>query len=169
MAYVPEETGCEVTFLGSIGVGQCDFEKLIRHLHSKAPHLRFVYEAGPCGYWLYRYLQKLGEECLVVASLASLIPRRPGDRVKTDRRDAQQLARLLRSGDLNPVYVPSLADESIRDLCRLREERMNDLPILPPLWEERPYRCIKSGTMQPSSGISGSRGTHHASGDSRSV
>ncbi len=125
VAYAPEASGSEIIFLGPIGVSQCDIDKLIRQLHSKAPRLRFVYEAGPCGYWLYRKLQKLGEECLVVAP--SLIPRRPGDRVKTDRRDAQQLARLLRSGDLNPVYVPSLADESIRDLCRLREERMNDL------------------------------------------
>ena len=80
VAYAPEVTGSEVTFLGPIGVGQCDIEKLIRQLHSKAPQLRFVYEAGPCGYWLYRYLQKLGEKCLVVAP--SLIPRRPGDRVK---------------------------------------------------------------------------------------
>ena len=125
VAYAPEVSGSEVIFLGPIGVRQCDIEKVIRQLHSKAPRLRFVYEAGPCGYWLYRYLQKLGEECLVVAP--SLIPRRSGDRVKTDRRDAEQLARLLRSGDLNPVYVPGLADESIRDLCRLREDRMNDL------------------------------------------
>ena len=57
----------------------------------------------------------------------SLIPRKPGDRVKTDRRDAVQLARLMRSGDLNPVYVPSLEDESIRDLCRAREDVMCDL------------------------------------------
>ncbi len=121
VAYAPEAQGSEVIFLGPIGTRQCDIDKLIRQLHSKAPRLRFVYEAGPCGYWLYRYLQKKGQECMVVAP--SLIPRRPGDRVKTDRRDALQLARLLRSGDLNPVYVPSLEDESIRDLCRLREDR----------------------------------------------
>lgn len=125
VAYAPDAQGSEVIFLGPIGTLKGDVDKLVRQLHSKAPQLRFVYEAGPCGYWLYRYLQKKGQECMVVAP--SLIPRKPGDRVKTDRRDAQQLARLLRSGDLNPVYVPSVEDESIRDLCRLREDVVNDL------------------------------------------
>jgi transposase len=125
VAYAPDERGAEVVFLGPIGTRQCDIDKLLRQLHSKAPRLLFVYEAGPCGYWLYRYLKKKGQDCIVVAP--SLIPRRPGDRVKTDRRDAVQLARLMRSGDLNPVYVPSLEDESIRDLCRAREDTMGDL------------------------------------------
>ena len=125
VAYAPDERGAEVIFLGPIGTRQCDIDKLIRQLQSKAPRLLFVYEAGPCGYWLYRYLKKKGQDCIVVAP--SLIPRKPGDRVKTDRRDAVQLARLMRSGDLNPVYVPSLEDESIRDLCRAREDLMGDL------------------------------------------
>ena len=125
VAYAPDERGAEVVFLGPIGTRQCDIDKLVRQFHSKAPCLLFVYEAGPCGYWLYRYLKKKGENCIVVAP--SLIPRKPGDRVKTDRRDAVQLARLMRSGDLNPVYVPSLEDESIRDLCRAREDSMSDL------------------------------------------
>jgi transposase len=125
VAYVPEEPGTEPIYLGPIGTRQCDIDKMIRQLHGKAPGLRFVYEAGPCGYWLYRYLQKSGLECIVVAP--SLIPRKPGDRVKTDRRDAVQLARLMRSGDLHPIYVPNIGDESIRDLCRLREDMMNDL------------------------------------------
>jgi len=125
VAYAPQERGAEAIFLGPIGTRQCDIERLIRQLHSKAPHLLFLYEAGPCGYWLYRYLQNKGEDCIVVAP--SLIPRKPGDRVKTDRRDAVQLARLMRSGDLNPVYVPSVEDESIRDLCRAREDSMGDL------------------------------------------
>ena len=125
VAYAPDERGAEVIFLGPIGTRQCDIDRLIRQLHSKASRLLFVYEAGPCGYWVYRYLQKKGEDCMVVAP--SLIPRKPGDRVKTDRRDAVQLARLMRSGDLNPVYVPSLEDESIRDLCRAREDLMGDL------------------------------------------
>jgi transposase len=125
VAYAPDERGSEAVFLGPVGTRQCDIDKLIRRLYSKAFRLLFVYEAGPCGYWLYRYLQKKGEDCIVVAP--TLIPRKPGDRVKTDRRDAVQLARLMRSGDLNPVYVPSLEDESIRDLCRAREDSMSDL------------------------------------------
>jgi len=125
VAYAPEVQGSEVVYLGAIGTAQCDIDKLLRRLHAKASRLRLAYEAGPCGFWLYRYLQRKGEDCLVVAP--SMIPRRSGDRVKTDRRDAQQLARLLRSRDLNPIYIPSPDDESIRDLCRLREARMNDL------------------------------------------
>jgi transposase len=106
-------------FVGPIGTRQCDIDKLIRRLHSKAGRLVFAYEAGPCGYVLYRYLTKKGLECQVVAP--SLIPKRPGDKVKTDRRDSVELARLLRSGDLTPVYVPSVEDEAIRDLCRGRD------------------------------------------------
>jgi transposase len=125
VAYVPEEGGAEPTYLGSIGTRQCDIDKMVRQLHSKAAKLAFVYEAGPCGYWLYRFLQKKGLPCMVVAP--SLIPRKSGERVKTDRRDAVQLARLLRSGDLRPVYVPSPEDESVRDICRLREDVLSDL------------------------------------------
>jgi len=77
------------------------------------------------GNGLYRHLTAKGITCLVVAP--SLIHRKPGDRVKTDRRDAVQLARLLRSGDLTPVYVPRIEDEAIRDLSRAREATMSDL------------------------------------------
>jgi transposase len=125
VAYAPNEDGAEPIYLGAIGTRQCDIDKMIRQLRSKASKLHFVYEAGPCGYWLYRALQKKGQECMVVAP--SLIPRRSGDRVKTDRRDALQLARLLRSGDLRSVYVPRPEDESVRDLSRLREETLGDL------------------------------------------
>jgi transposase len=125
VAYAPEERSAEVTFLGPIGTRQADIDKLVRRLQSKAPRLVFAYEAGPCGYPLHRYLTRKGLDCLVVAP--SLIPRKPGDRVKTDRRDALQLARLLRSGDLTPIYVPSVEDEAIRDLCRARENAMRDL------------------------------------------
>jgi transposase len=100
-------------------------DHLIRKLPSKAKHLVFVYEAGPCGYWLYRYLTKKGYDCWVVAP--SLIPKKPGDRVKTDRRDAAQLARLMRWGDLTRVYVPTVEDEAIRDLTRAREDTLCDL------------------------------------------
>jgi transposase len=125
VAYAPEERGAEVVSLGTIGTRQCDIDKLIRKLISKSPNLALVYEAGPCGYWLYRYLTKKGLRCSVVAP--SLIPRKPGDRVKTDRRDAITLARLMRSGDLTSIYVPEIPDEAIRDLSRAREDAMRDL------------------------------------------
>jgi transposase len=115
----------EPVFVGPIGIRECDIDKLVRRLQSKASRLVFAYEAGPCGYVLYRHLTLKGLECLVVAP--SLIPRKAGDRVKTDRRDAMQLARLLRSGDLTPVYVPQVQDEAIRDLSRAREDAVIDL------------------------------------------
>ena len=89
VAYVAQAYGTEVISLGTIGTRQCDIDKLIRQLQSKSKQLVFVYEAGPCGYWLYRYLTKKGYTCWVVAP--SLIPKKAGDRVKTDRRDAMQL------------------------------------------------------------------------------
>jgi transposase len=125
VAYVAQDHGAEVIYLGSIGTRQCDIDQLIRKMQSKAKHLIFVYEAGPCGYWLYRYLSKKDHDCWVVAP--SLIPKKPGDRVKTDRRDAVQLARLARSGDLTTVYVPTVEDEAMRDLTRAREDTISDL------------------------------------------
>jgi transposase len=125
VAYVDKDHGAEVVSLGNIGTRQCDIDQLIRRLQSKSPQLVFVYEAGPCGYWLYRYLTKKGHVCWVVAP--SLIPKKAGDRVKTNRRDAIKLARLMRSGDLTPVYVPAVEDEAIRDLCRAREDAIRDL------------------------------------------
>jgi transposase len=125
VAYVAEEREAEVVFLGTSGTRQCDIDKLIRKLQAKGKRLHLVYEAGPCGYWLYRYLTKKGLECWVVAP--SQIPKKAGDRVKTDRRDAVQLARLLRSGDLTPVYVPAVEDEAIRDVVRAREDALKDL------------------------------------------
>jgi transposase len=125
VAYIAQEHGAEVISLGTIGTRQCDIDHLIRTLQSKAKQLVFVYEAGPCGDWLYRYLRQRGHVCWVVAP--SLIPQKPGDRVKTNRRDAIKLARLMRSGDLTPVYVPKVEDEAIRDLCRAREDAIRDL------------------------------------------
>ena len=75
---------------------------------------------GPCGHGVYRQLRALGHDCTVVAP--SLIPRRPGDRIKTDRRDALSLARLFRNGELTPVWVPDEAQEAMRDLERYRED-----------------------------------------------
>lgn len=125
VAYVAKDHDAEVIYLGSIGTRQADIDQVVRKLQAKAKHLVFGYEAGPCGYWLYRDLTKKGYVCWVVAP--SLIPQKAGDRVKTDRRDAVQLARLMRSGDLTPVYVPTVEDEAIRDLSRAREDAMCDL------------------------------------------
>jgi transposase len=125
VAYAPEDRGAEIVSLGAVGTRQCDIDKLIRKLQSKGAALVFVYEAGPCGYWLYRYLTRRGLSCHVVAP--SLIPRKPGDRVKTDRRDAMALARAMRSGDLTSIYVPDVEDEAVRDLSRGREDAMRDL------------------------------------------
>lgn len=118
------ERGDEPVVVGPIGTRECDIDKMVRRLQSQASRLVFAYEAGPCGYVLYRKLTAMGLECLVVAS--SLIPRKAGDRVKTDRRDAVQLARLLRSGDLTSVYVPKVEDEAMRDLSRAREDAVMD-------------------------------------------
>ncbi|MBI3522350.1 MAG: IS110 family transposase [Chloroflexi bacterium] len=87
--------------------------------------LRVCYEAGPCGYGLQRQLASFGIDCQVIAP--ALIPRRAGDRVKTDRRDALKLARLHRAGELTAVKVPSTEDEAVRDLLRLREDLGEDV------------------------------------------
>jgi transposase len=125
VAYAPDEHGAEGVGLGAIGTRQSDIDKLLRKLQAKGATLVFGYEAGPCGYWLYRYLTRKGLSCHVVAP--SLIPRKPGDRVKTDRRDAIPLARLMRSGDLSSIYVPEPEDEALRDVSRGREAAMQDL------------------------------------------
>jgi transposase len=125
VASVAKAHDAEVIYLGTIGTRQTDIDQLVRKLQAKATHLVFVYEAGPCGYWLSRYLTQKGHVCWVVAP--SLIPKKAGDRVKTDRRDAVQLARLMRSGDLTPVDVPSVEDEALRDLSRAREDAIHDL------------------------------------------
>ena len=113
--------------LGKIATRKLAVRKLVRQLQSKHAKstLYFVYEAGPCGYWLYRLITSLGHECFVVAP--SLIPKKPGDRVKTDKRDSLQLAQLLKNGDAQGIYVPSEPDEAIRDLSRARERAMHDL------------------------------------------
>jgi transposase len=94
--------------------------KLIKKLQDGDKELRFVYEAGPCGYQIYRYLIAKGIHCSVVAP--SMIPRRSGDRIKTDRRDAINLVRLFRAGELTSIYVPTPEDEAIRDLLRCRDD-----------------------------------------------
>ena len=95
-------------------------DKLIDKLQSKGSVLEFVYEAGPCGYPIYRHLNCKGYKCSVVAP--SMIPKRSGDRIKNDRRDAINLVRLYRAGELSCIYVPSKEDEAMRDLVRCRED-----------------------------------------------
>lgn len=110
----------EVRHLGTIGGDAAALAKAVRKLRSWYPTLHFVYEAGPGGYQVFRSLTAQGLDCTVVSP--SLIPKRSGDRVKTDRRDCLQLARLHRAGELSAVYVPGPEDEAIRDLVRARED-----------------------------------------------
>lgn len=109
-------------FRGEIPNEPKAIDKLVRQLSERfdGQPLLFSYEAGPCGYGVYHQIQASGHDCEVVAP--TLIPRRAGDRVKTDRRDAQMLARLSRSGELTPVWVPTPEQEAIRDLTRARED-----------------------------------------------
>src|SRR5215510_6862912 len=125
VAYVGEERDAEVVSWGTIGTRQGDIDKLLRKLQAKGKTLHLVYEAGPCGYWLYRYLTKKKLTCWVVAP--SCMPKKANARVKTDRRDAVHLARLLRSGDLTPLYIPTVEDEALRDVVRAREDVLKDL------------------------------------------
>ncbi|HEX9883935.1 MAG TPA: transposase, partial [Desulfobaccales bacterium] len=112
--------GGEVRHYGRIGGDLEALDKVVRKIQASGAALRFAYEAGPCGYQVYRHLTAQGWPCLVAAP--SLIPRRPGDRLKNDRRDAVTLARLFRSGELRPVSVPDPEDEAMRDLTRARED-----------------------------------------------
>jgi transposase len=113
-------TAGEIRYYGRIGGDLDSLDRVIRKLESKGAELRFAYEAGPCGYPVYRHLTAQGHSCLVAAP--ALIPRRPGDRLKNDRRDALTLARLFRAGELTPVKVPDAEDEAMRDLTRARED-----------------------------------------------
>jgi transposase len=113
---VAEGNGGEVRYVGKIANTPEAVEKLAKQLRKNGASLSFCYEAGGCGYGLYRQLTDLGWDCLVVAP--SLIPKRAGDRVKTDRRDSMSLARLHRAGELTAVAVPDGQQEALRDLTR---------------------------------------------------
>lgn len=114
-----------VRFLGPIPNTPPDVAKLAHRLAKDDWRLEFCYEAGPCGYGLYRQLLGLGHRCAVVAP--SLIPKMPGDRIKTDRRDSQRLAILHRAGDLTSVWVPDEIHEAMRDLTRARIDAVMQL------------------------------------------
>jgi transposase len=117
--------GSEVRFMGTIVNKPEAIVRLVTKLAKREGELRFCYEAGPCGYAIHRQITKLEHECIVVAP--SLTPIRPGDRVKTDRRDAVTLARLHRADELTAVWVPDEGHEAMRDLVRLRTAAMEGL------------------------------------------
>src|SRR6266852_713537 len=115
----------EVREYGRIANTATALDRLLRKLGVDGMTLRFCYEAGPCGYGIQRRLSAQGHECVVVAP--SLIPKRAGDRVKTDRRDAASLAKLHRAGELTAVWVPDARHEAMRDLVRARLDAVHSL------------------------------------------
>jgi len=115
----------EVRFLGEIENRPAAIERTIKKLGKKYDRLHVCFEAGPTGYGLYRQVRDLGHDCMVVAP--GLIPKRSGERIKTNRRDAVTLARLHRAGELSGVWVPDIVHEAVRDLVRARETGAEDL------------------------------------------
>ena len=115
----------EVRFFGEVDASVTSMRRVIQRIAAKFDRVHFCYEAGPTGYGLYRLIRSLGHECIVVAP--SLIPRKPGDRVKSNRRDAISLARLLRAGELTAVWVPDESHEAMRDLVRARAAAVETL------------------------------------------
>jgi transposase len=115
----------EVREYGRIANTSAALDRLLRKLGGDSVALRFCYEAGPCGYGIQRRLSAHGHECVVVAP--SLIPKRAGDRIKTDRRDASSLAKLHRAGELTAVWVPNAGHEAMRDLVRARLDAVHAL------------------------------------------
>ena len=125
IAIADQGRNSKVRLYGNIDYDMNQLDKFIRKQISQGTELKFVYEAGPCGYYLYRHLAGNGIDCTVVAP--SQIPKKSGDRIKNDRRDAKKLAGLHRAGELSAIYVPSEADESLRDLTRAREDAIKAL------------------------------------------
>jgi transposase len=117
--------GGEFRFVGEIENSPATIERLIKKLAGQYECLHVCFEAGPTGYELYRQIRALGHDCMVVAP--ALIPKRAGEWVKTNRRDAITLVRLHRAGELTAVWVPDATHEVIRDLVRAREAAANDL------------------------------------------
>lgn len=117
----------EVRFHGVIEHSADSVLRLTKRLAATGAWPAFCYEAGPCGYGLHRLLKKLGFDCAVVSP--AMIPRRAGDRIKTDRRDAEMLARLWRAGELTPIWTPDEEQEAMRDLIRTRKQALEALKI----------------------------------------
>ena len=120
IAIIDEGRQNQSRIYGTIANDLDALDKFCRKMVSTSTRLYFVYEAGPCGYGIYRDLTDKGFDCMVAAP--SMIPRKSGDRIKNDRRDATMLARLHRAGELTAVYVPDARDEAMRDLSRARED-----------------------------------------------
>ena len=114
----------EIRYLGEFDTSPDAVAKLVRKLAARYATVHFCYEAGPTGYGLYRQIMSMGHECTVVAP--SMIPRKPGERVKTNRRDSRTLARLHRAGELTAVWVPDETHEAVRDLVRTRAAAVED-------------------------------------------
>jgi transposase len=119
--------GGEVRYLGEVDASEQGMRRIVARIAAKYDRVYFCYEAGPTGYGLHRLITGLGHDCTVVAP--SLIPRKPGDRVKTNRRDAVALARLLRAGELTSVWVPDEGHEALRDLVRARAAAVETLRV----------------------------------------
>lgn len=117
---IADAGGGKARYFGEVANQPSAIGKLLKRLSPDGEAVSYCYEAGPCGYGLYRQITGAGHVCAVVAP--SLIPSRPGDRVKTDRRDSASLARLHRAGELTPVWVPGEEQEAMRDLTRARED-----------------------------------------------
>ena len=125
IAIADEGRSGEVRVYGKIPHDLDQIDKVMRKLISQNSELHCVYEAGPCGYPIYRHLTGKGIDCAVVAP--ALIPKKTGERVKNDRRDAVKLATLHRAGELTAVYVPDQEDEALRDLVRARGDVLKAL------------------------------------------
>jgi transposase len=117
---VADAIGGKARYYGEIANTPEAIRKLVKKLCPDGEVISFCYEAGPCGYEIYRQISQLGHHCSVVAP--SLIPTKPGERVKTDRRDSEKLSRLDRAGELTAVWVPDQEQEAMRDLTRARED-----------------------------------------------
>jgi transposase len=127
IAVADGERGGEVRFLGEVDASPESMRRLIKRIAAQHDQAHFCYEAGPTGYGLHRLITSMGHPCTVVAP--SLIPTKPGDRVKTNRRDAIALARLLRAGELTAVWIPDEGHEAMRDLVRARAAAVESLRV----------------------------------------
>ena len=127
VAVAEDGRGGEIRFHGTIVNSSDTVLRLTKTLTKNGHAPSFCYEAGPCGYGLHRHLSKLGFECAVVSP--AMIPRKTGDRVKTDRRDAEMLARLWRAGELTPIWTPDEEQEAMRDLIRTRKQAVDAVKV----------------------------------------
>jgi transposase len=127
IAIADGERGSEVRFLGEVDASEESMRRVVKRITEKHSRVLFCYEAGPTGYGLHRLITSLGHTCIVVAP--SLTPRKPGDHVKTNRRDAISLAKLLRAGELTAVWVPDEGHEAMRDLVRARAAAVETLCV----------------------------------------